>query len=131
MVINITGCEYTEDPELFARQLPEIAIGGGNVLVKNIFVTDQIVVNSTIKEWYGYRFNEPTGDTCGDRLRAISLPLPSSFAQIMNEPQGLKLREGTAMMFPGNNIEFVKCGFAMSVTDDDCSYSFAEKLSNT
>ncbi len=117
MVINITDCEYAEetpDPEPFARQLQDITVADGNVLVENIFVTDQIVLTNTdVKEWRGYRFNETTGDAYGDKLLAMSSPLPSSFAQIMNEQQGLKLREGTAMMFPGVSLEFIKTAFVV------------------
>jgi hypothetical protein len=41
--------------------------------------------------------------------------IPSSYVQIMNEQQGLKIREGTAMMFPGISREFIKTGFVMSI----------------
>jgi uncharacterized protein YegL len=117
MVINITDCEYseeTEDPEVFARKLQEISVADGNVLVENIFVTDQIVLSNTdVKEWKGYKFNESTDDAYGDKLLAMSSPLPASFAEIMNEQAGLKLRAGTAMMFPGINKEFITTAFVV------------------
>jgi hypothetical protein len=84
--------------------------------VENIFITDQISLqNTNPKEWLGYRFNESTGDPFGDKLLAMSSPIPGSYAQIMIEQAGLKLREGTAMMFPGINIDFIKTGFVMSI----------------
>ena len=119
MVINLTDCEFgeeTQDPVEFAKQLQEISVPDGNVLVENIFITDQIVLPSAeIKDWKGYRFNESTGDPYGDILLAMSSPIPASYAQLMGEQAGLKIREGTAMMFPGISREFIKTGFAMSI----------------
>lgn len=119
MVINITDCEYgeeTQDPAEFAKQLQEISIPDGNVLVENIFITDQITLSSqNINDWNGYRVSESTGDPYGDKLLAMSSRVPAGYAQIMNEQAGLKIREGTAMMFPGVNQEFIKTGFVMSM----------------
>jgi len=119
MVINLTDCEFgeeTQDPVEFAKKVQEISVPDGNVLVENIFITDQITLSSeNIKDWKGYRFNESTGDPYGDKLLAMSSPIPSSYAQIMGEQAGLKIREGTAMMFPGISREFIKTGFVMSM----------------
>ncbi len=119
IVINLTDCEYgeeTQDPVEFAIKLQGISVPDGNVLVENIFITDEITLPSAnIKDWKGYRFNESTGDPYGDKLLAMSSPIPASYAQIMSEQAGLKIREGTAMMFPGISKEFIKTGFAMSI----------------
>jgi len=119
MVINLTDCEFgeeTQDPVEFAQKLQEISVPDGNVLVENIFITDQITLPSAnIKDWKGYRFNESTGDPYGDKLLAMSSPIPAGYAQLMSEQAGLKIREGTAMMFPGISKEFIKTGFAMSI----------------
>lgn len=119
LVINITDCEINEgaeDPEPFARELQNISVPDGNILVENIFITDQINVpeQNDIKKWRGYRFNETTGDPFGDKLLAMSSPLPQSFAEIMAEQAALTIPAGTAMMFPGINKEFIKTGVAMS-----------------
>lgn len=120
MIINITDCEYgeeTPDPVEFAQNIQQITVPDGNVLVENIFITDQISLpSSNIREWKGYRPNEKTGDPYGDKLLAMSSKLPSRYADIMREQQGLKeIREGTAMMFPGISQEFIKAGFVMSI----------------
>lgn len=120
MVINITDCEFgeeTQDPVEFAQNLQKISIPDGNVLVENIFITDLIKVpNTDIREWQGYRPAESTGDPYGDKMLAMSSKLPSNYAGIMREQQGLKkMVEGTAMMFPGINAEFIKAGFVMSI----------------
>ena len=119
MVINITDCEYDEeqaqDPLEFAQRLQQISIRDGNVLVENIFITDQISVPASAQDWQGYRFNDKTGNSYGDKLLAMSSPIPSTYAQILREQAGIKIREGTAMMFPGITREFIKFGFVMSI----------------
>lgn len=118
LLINLTDCEYDEesqDPLEFAKKIQGISVPDGNVLVENIFITDQIrLASGEVKDWKGYRFDESTGDPYGDKLLAMSSPIPAGYAQIMNEQAGLKIREGTAMMFPGISREFVKTGFVMS-----------------
>jgi hypothetical protein len=119
MVINITDCEFdeeqTQDPMEFAERLQQISIRDGNVLVENIFITDQITAPASPQEWLGYRFGDTTGNSYGDKLLAMSSPIPSTYAQILREQAGLKIREGTAMMFPGITREFIKFGFVMSI----------------
>lgn len=119
MVINLTDCEFSEetpDPVEFAVKLQEISVPDGNVLVENIFITDEIKLsNDDVRNWKGYRFNESTGDPYGDKLLAMSSSIPPSYAQIMNEQAGLNIKEGTAMMFPGISKEFIKTGFTMSI----------------
>jgi uncharacterized protein YegL len=119
MVINLTDCDFGEesqDPIEFAKQLREISVPDGNVLVENIFITDHIALASAnIKDWKGYRFDESTGDPFGDKLVAMSSPIPAGYAQLMSEQTGLKIRKGSAMMFPGISREFIKIGFAASI----------------
>lgn len=119
MVINITDYEFEADMEDLvksANNLRMISVPDGNVLLQNIYITDQISpVSSDVKEWRGYHFNDSTGSVSGDKLLAISSPMPSSYRQIANEQMGIKIDDGVAMMFPGINREFIKTGFAMSI----------------
>jgi len=119
MVINITDCEFDEeqaqDPLEFAQRLQQISVRDGNVLVENIFITDQISAPESPQDWQGYRFSDKTGNSYGDKLLAMSSPIPPTYAQILREQAGIKIREGTAMMFPGVTREFIKFGFVMSI----------------
>ena len=119
MVINITDCEFDEeqaqDPLEFAQSLQQISVRDGNVLVENIFITDQISAPASPQDWQGYQFGEKTGNSYGDKLLAMSSPIPSSYAQILREQAGIKIKEGKAMMFPGITREFIKFGFVMSI----------------
>jgi Mg-chelatase subunit ChlD len=119
MVINITDCEFDEeqaqDPVEFAQRLQQISVRDGNVLVENIFITDQISAPASPQDWQGYQFGDKTGNSYGDKLLAMSSPIPSTYAQILREQAGIKIREGKAMMFPGISREFIKFGFVMSI----------------
>jgi hypothetical protein len=119
MVINITDCEYDEeqkqDPLEFSQRLRQISVPDGNVLVENIFITDQISAPASPQEWPGYQFHDVTGNPYGDKLLAMSSPIPSTYAQILREQAGLKIKEGAAMLFPGITREFIKFGFVMSI----------------
>lgn len=119
MVINITDCEYdekdTQDPLEYAKKLQEITLPDGNVLVENIFITDQISVPGSAQDWSGYTHDDATGDAYGDKLLAMSSLIPSTYAQILREQAGLKIKNGAAMMFPGITREFIKFGFVMSI----------------
>lgn len=119
MVINITDCEFDEeqaqDPLEYAKRLQDIALPDGNVLVENIFITDQITVPASPQEWLGYQHSDKTGNPYGNKLLEMSSLIPSTYAQILREQAGLKIREGSAMMFPGITREFIKFGFVMSI----------------
>ena len=119
MVINITDCEFDEEqaqnPLEYAQRLKEITVPDGNVLVENIFITDQISVPVSPQDWLGYQLTDKTGTSYGDRLLEMSSLIPSTYAQILREQAGLKIREGTAMMFPGITRDFIKFGFVMSI----------------
>lgn len=119
MVINITDCEFDEkdaqDPLEFAKKLQEIAVPDGNVLLENIFITDQIPAPGAAQEWQGYSYEANTGDAYGNKLLAMSSPIPATYAQILREQAGLKIKNGAAMMFPGSTREFIKFGFVMSI----------------
>ena len=119
MVINITDCEFDEeqaqDPLEFSQRIQKISVPDGNVLVENIFITDQISVPVSPQDWQGYQHADKTGTSYGDRLLEMSSLIPSTYAQILREQAGLKIREGTAMMFPGITREFIKFGFVMSI----------------
>lgn len=119
MVINVTDCEfseYLEDPLTAANDLQRISIPDGNVLVENVFITDEIrLASSDLSGWKGYMQYQSTGDPFGDKLLAMSSKLPAGYAEVMREQTGLVIQEGAAMFFPGINPEFVKAGFVMSV----------------
>ena len=119
MVINITDCEFDEeqarDPLDGAKKLQEISVPDGNVLVENIFITDQIFVPTSPQDWQGYKHGDTTGNPYGDKLLEMSSPIPRTYAQILREQAGLKVIEDAAMMFPGITREFIKFGFVMSI----------------
>ena len=119
MVINLTDCELDEeleDPLQPAKDLMKISVPDGNVLVENIFITNYISLPSADpKNWGGYHLTDHTGDPYGDKVLAMSSAIPSIYAQVLREQTGAQVRDGSAMMFPGINREFIKSAFVMSI----------------
>lgn len=120
LIVNITDSEYYsgEEDELVkaVNTLKNISVPDGNVLVENIFVTDWIQFSySHEREFRGYYHGDSTGNPTGDKLLELSSLMPSSYAQIMREQTGFKVKDGVAMMFPGINRDFIRAGFSMSI----------------
>ena len=119
MVINITDNEYDKEANdvfEYVQKIKNISIPDGNVLMQNIFITDEITLPvEAVKDWKGYDFSDSTGNPYADNLLRISSAFPSTYAQVMREQSGLKISDGVAMMFPGINREFIRTGFVMSV----------------
>jgi uncharacterized protein YegL len=119
MVINLTDCELNEeleDPAPYAEELKRIAVPDGNVLLENIFITNYIKLpTADPKDWAGYKFTDTTGDPYGDKILAMSSPIPREYTVTLSEQAGVNISAGNAMMFPGINREFIKAGFVMSI----------------
>lgn len=118
VVVNLTDCEVqeaAEDPAPSARELMQISVPDGSVLVENIFITEHIrLLVSGVAQWSGYRLDEHTGSPSGDKLLAMSSSLPPSYHRRLLSQTGWNLREGSAMFFPGMNPDFIRAGFIMS-----------------
>lgn len=110
--------EITEDPEPVVKQIREIAVPDGNVLVENIYISNDISISTPeINNWPGYEHGQDLKNPYGNKLLAMSSKLPESYRKLINEHQtstSLKLTQGAAMMFPGVNPEFVRQAFAIN-----------------
>lgn len=116
LVIHMTDGEFTskEDPEPIVREIQQIAVPDGNVLVENLFVSDDLKV--TIKDataWPGYKSGEDVGNPYGNRLLTLSSPLPELYRTTMDE-MGYSIQADTLMMYPGVDPRFVQMAFVMS-----------------
>lgn len=116
LVCHMTDGEYTDaDPEPIVRRIMQMSVPDGNVLVENIFISDQIL-NQKIddpKEWPGIMPDTVLKDKYAKKLRSISSPIPDSYRSMMVE-FGYRLGEGAVMLFPGMSPELVSLGFQMS-----------------
>lgn len=119
LVIHMTDGEYTEstgDPEPVVREIQQIAVPDGNVLVENIFVSDGLPVSTPdAKSWPGYTPTDDLGNPYANKLLSMSSLLPPLYSKTMQEMGMAQVKPGTAMMFPGIDPEFVKLGFVMSM----------------
>jgi uncharacterized protein YegL len=116
LVIHMTDGEYTSraDPEPVIREIQQMKFDDGNVLIENLFVSDELKV--TIKDatsWPGYKLGDDIGNPYGNRLLSFSSPLPEMYRVVMSE-LGYSIQPDTVMMYPGIKPEFVQMAFVMS-----------------
>jgi len=118
LVCHMTDGEYTgADPEPVVRQIAGMHTPDGNVLVENIFISDN-VLSETIKDsntWKGVLPNTQLNTDYARKLRSMSSLLPASY-QVMLAETGYAISSGAAMMLPGNTPELVELGFVMSMS---------------
>lgn len=116
LVCHMTDGEYTNaDPEPIARQIMQLAVPDGNVLLENIFISDRLLeepINQPA-EWPGITATTPLKDAYARKLRALSSPLPASYRANMVEAQ-YRMSPDAVMMLPGSTPELVEMGFVMS-----------------
>ncbi|MBP6068724.1 MAG: VWA domain-containing protein [Anaerolineaceae bacterium] len=118
LVCHMTDGEYTgEDPEPIVRRIMRMSNADGNVLVENIFISDQLLdqpVND-IANWQGVLPTTHLRNGYAKKLRSISSPLPQSYRVMMLE-SGYTLSPDAVMMLPGMSTELVEMGFVMSMS---------------
>lgn len=118
LVCHMTDGEYTgADPEPVVRRIMAMRVPDGNVLVENIFISDNILKESITdpKRWGGVRPGTKLQTDYARKLRAISSPLPASYRAVMRE-EGYELADDALMMIPGMTPELVQMGFVMSMS---------------
>jgi hypothetical protein len=117
LVCHMTDGEYNSggDPEPIAREIMQMSVPDGDVLVENIFVTDKALTQSIAdpKAWTGITDETPLASPYAETLMRMSSPIPQTYASVMAE-MGYRLAPGARMLFPGNTPEIVELGFAMS-----------------
>jgi uncharacterized protein YegL len=116
LVCHMTDGEYTgKDPASVVRDIMALKATDGNVLVENIFISDNIIPGP-IKDpyrWPGINRKTSLKNSYAKKLRELSSSIPDSYHQVMGE-MGYRLDEGAVMLFPGINPEMVAMGFQMS-----------------
>lgn len=116
LICHMTDGVYTgQDPEPIVRRIRNMSVRDGNVLVENIFVSDELLEKEVAhpKRWPGILDDTMFRDDYGYKLRSMSSPIPESYRQMMRDAN-YNLSEGAYLMFPGTNSELVSLGFQMS-----------------
>jgi hypothetical protein len=103
------------DPEPIAKRIMEMAVPDGNVLVENIFISDDILPQPIADptQWAGILPDTKLMKDHARKLRAMSSTVPESYRAMMLE-NNYHLDPKAVMMLPGINPELVAMGFQMS-----------------
>lgn len=116
LVCHMTDGVYTgDDPEPIAKRIMEMSVKDGNVLVQNIFMSDEVLEKEIEqpKRWGGVREGDTFRDEYGEKLMRMSSVLPESYRQTMQEAN-YSLAPGSLLMFPGAHPDLMALGFQMS-----------------
>lgn len=116
LVCHLTDGEFTgEDPEPVVRRIMAMGVPDGNVLVENIFISDNLLAQPVQdpKTWPGILPETPLTNDYARKLRSISSPLPESYRRMMLE-NSYRPDPRAVMMLPGGSPELVAMGFQMS-----------------
>ncbi|AMA71852.1 MULTISPECIES: vWA domain-containing protein [Aneurinibacillus] len=116
LICHMTDGAFTgEDPEPIVKRIMDIKIPDGNVLVENIFISDEILKTpiENSKKWAGIMPDTLLDDEYGEKLKRLSSPLPESYREMMMET-GYRIEPGALMLLPGTNADLVSLGFQMS-----------------
>ncbi|MBO9599718.1 MAG: hypothetical protein J7559_18075, partial [Cohnella sp.] len=107
---------YTgEDPEPIARRIMGMSVRDGNVLIENIFISDDLLAQpiDQPKKWAGVRDDTEFRDDYGHKLKRMSSVIPESYRGMIRESH-YNLAAGSLLMFPGTTPDLVSLGFQMS-----------------
>lgn len=117
VICHMTDGIFTgEDPEPVAHRIMNIQVPDGNVLLTNIFISEDsgIDVEEDSRDWAGItdqtRLNP---EKYLYKLRQMSSKIPDSYRMLMTE-SGYQIDPGAYMLLPGINPELVAMGFQMA-----------------
>jgi hypothetical protein len=118
LVCHMTDGEFTgADPEPVVSRIMSMGNSDGNVLVENIFISDNLLSEPIHNpaEWAGITKDTHLRNNYASKLRSMSSRLPESY-QIMMAESGYSLAQDAVMMLPGMSPELVEMGFVMSMS---------------
>lgn len=118
LVCHMTDGEYTgSDPEPIVRRIMDMSVPDGNVLVENIFISDEVLAEAVGDpyQWSGVLPETELRSDYARKLRAISSLLPETYRAVMREG-GYNIARNAVMMIPGMTPALVEMGFVMSMS---------------
>src|SRR5690606_34782173 len=103
-----------DDPEPIAQRLLRLKTQDGNILLANIFMSDEITVPTHAAQWPGINAQTPLSpDKYLYKLRKMSSILPDSYHSLLKE-SGFGIQPRTYMLLPGNSPDLIAMGFQMA-----------------
>lgn len=118
LVCHMTDGEYTgDDPQPIVRRIMNLSVPDGNVLVENIFISDNLLEEPIADphQWGGVTARVKLRNDYARKLRAMSSPLPAGYRAMMREG-GYHISDEAVMMIPGMSPALVEMGFVMSMS---------------
>ena len=116
LICHLTDGRFTtEDPEPVAREIMQMRVNDGNVLIENIYLGDDLT-KATIpdsKAWRGLENETELKDDYARKLFRMSSPVPDSFASVVYD-EGYQFTAGRRMIIPGTEPELIQLAFTMS-----------------
>jgi Mg-chelatase subunit ChlD len=116
LVCHITDGEYTGDnPIPIIRRIMDMEVPDGNILVENIFISDDMLVTpiESPRRWSGIRSRSELKRAYAKVLFDVSSTIPESY-WLMMKKNGYDIAPNARMLFPGSPPEFIEMGFVMS-----------------
>lgn len=118
LVCHMTDGEYTgADPEPITNRIMAMGNHDGNVLIENIFISDNIL-SQPIQDpynWSGVLDSSKLRTQYAQKLQRMSSRIPESYRVMMAE-SGYAIQPGAYMMLPGINPDLIQMGFVMSMS---------------
>lgn len=120
LVCHLTDGEYTgDDPQPVAERIKRMALPDGNVLVENIFISDEVLEDpiDDPKRWEGVFPSTRLASEYAGKLRDMSSALPEQYRRRL-ATHGFSLGPGALMMLPGNTPDLLALGYQMSAATE-------------
>ena len=118
LVCHLTDGDFTAgDPEPIAREIMQMALPDGNVLMENIYLGSGLTRTAIpdYRLWPGLQHEGELTDEYARKLFRMSSCLPSSLAETI-QADGLNLAAGRRMLLPGSNPDLVQVAFTMATS---------------
>lgn len=116
LICHITDGHYTgTNPIPIVQRILDMKVKDGNVLVENILISDDVLAEpiQSINKWRGVKSKSELENEYAKVLFDISSIIPDSIRSLMAD-YGYDISPNAKMFFPGEYLEFMELGFAMS-----------------
>jgi hypothetical protein len=116
IICHLTDGVYTgEDPEPIAKEIMELSLPDGPVLIENIFLTEEATQGKVkdAKAWRGIVSNQFMPDPYTEKLMRMSSVIPETYRDMMRE-SAYSIQKDALMMLPATSKDLIALGFQMS-----------------
>jgi len=117
LICHMTDGEYNDggDPLPVARRIMQLRVPDGNVLLENIFFSDDALMRPVTDpyNWPGISGENELATDYARFLFRMSSDMPQSYRDLFID-EGYSVSDNAKLLFPGDTPEMVEAGFIMS-----------------